>query len=86
MEKAWLGVDAGKESHWAHMLDASGTQLLSRRVENDEADLSNLINDALLLAEEVVWALWINPEAARHSCWHCCGSETRESSTSQASP
>ncbi len=57
MEKAWLGVDAGKESHWAHMLDASGTQLLSRRVENDEAELSKLIDDALLVAEEVVWAV-----------------------------
>jgi transposase len=57
MEKAWLGVDAGKESHWAHMLDASGTQLLSRKVENNEADLSKLIDDALLLAEEVVWAV-----------------------------
>src|SRR3712207_110043 len=57
MEKAWLGVDTGKESHWAHMLDASGTELLSRRVENDEADLSKLIDEALLLAEEVVWAV-----------------------------
>src|SRR5215204_95422 len=57
MDKAWAGVDAGKESHWAHMLDASGTELLSRRVENDEADLSKLIDDSLLLAEEVVWAV-----------------------------
>jgi len=57
MEKAWLGVDAGKESHWAHMLDTFGTVLLSRRVKNEEADLSNLIDDALLLAEEVVWAV-----------------------------
>jgi len=57
MEKAWLGVDAGKEAHWADMLDASGTVLLSRRVENEEADLSKLIDDALLLAEEVVWAV-----------------------------
>jgi transposase len=57
IEKAWLGVDAGKGSHWAYMLDASGTQLLSRRVENEETDLSKLIDDALLLAEEVVWAV-----------------------------
>jgi transposase len=57
VEKAWLGVDAGKESHWAHMLDASGTKLLSRKVENDEADLSKLIDEALSLAEEVVWAV-----------------------------
>jgi transposase len=57
MEKAWAGVDAGKEFHWAHVLDASGRELLSRKVENDEAGLSKLIDDALLLAEEVVWAV-----------------------------
>ena len=57
MEKAWLGVDAGKEFHWAHMLDASGQQLLSRKVENDEADISALIDEALSFAEEVDWAL-----------------------------
>jgi transposase len=57
MEKAWAGVDAGKEFHWAHVLDASGRELLSRKVENDEAGLSKLIEDALLLAEEVVWAV-----------------------------
>jgi transposase len=51
------GVDAGKESHWAHMLDASGTKLLSRKVENDEADLAKLIDEALSLAEEVLWAV-----------------------------
>ena len=53
----WIGIDAGKEFHWAHVLDARGTQLLSRRVENDEADLLKLIDEALSLAEEVVWAV-----------------------------
>ena len=57
MNKAWAGVDAGKEFHWAHVLDASGRELLSRKVQNDEADLLKLIDDALLLAEEVVWAV-----------------------------
>lgn len=57
MAKAWVGVDAGKESHWAHALDASGTELLSRRVENDEASLSDLIDEALRVAEELVWAI-----------------------------
>jgi transposase len=57
MEKAWAGVDAGKEFHWAHILDASGRELLSRKVENDEADISRLMDEALLLAEEIVWAL-----------------------------
>ena len=57
MEKAWAGVDAGKEFHWAYLLDASGRELLSRKVENDEADISRLIDEALWLAEEIVWAV-----------------------------
>lgn len=58
-DKAWVGVDAGKEFHWAHALDASGTELLSRRVDNDEASLSALIDEALSLTKEdlVVWAI-----------------------------
>jgi hypothetical protein len=32
MDKAWAGVDAGKEFHWAHVLDASGRELLFRKV------------------------------------------------------
>jgi transposase len=57
MDKAWAGVDAGKEFHWAHVLDASGRELLSRKVENDKADIARLIDEALSLAEEVLWAL-----------------------------
>jgi transposase len=57
MDKAWAGVDAGKEFHWAHVLDASGRELLSRRVENDEADILKLIGEALSLAKEIVWAV-----------------------------
>ena len=57
MNKAWVGVDVGKEFHWAHVLDASGRELLSRKVENDEADILELIDEALSSAEEVVWAV-----------------------------
>jgi hypothetical protein len=57
MEKAWAGVDAGKEFHWIQVLDASGRELLSRKVENDEADIARLIDEALSLAEEIVWAV-----------------------------
>ncbi len=57
MDKAWAGVDVGKEFHWAYVLDASGKELLSRRVENDEAELLKLIDEALALAEEVIWAV-----------------------------
>src|SRR5919107_2489344 len=57
MNKVWAGLDAGKEFHWAHVLDASGTELLSRKVENDEADLLALIDEVLSLADEIVWAV-----------------------------
>src|ERR687889_737560 len=57
MNKAWVGVDVGKEFHWAQVLDASGRQQLSRKVENDEADILELIDQALSSAEEVVWAV-----------------------------
>jgi len=57
MDRAWAGIDAGKEFHWAHLLDASGRKMLSRKVENDEADISEFIGEALSLAEEVVWAV-----------------------------
>jgi transposase len=57
MDKVWAGVDAGKEFHWAHVLDASGRELLSRKVENDEADILRLIDEALSFAEKIVWAV-----------------------------
>ena len=53
----WAGIDAGKEFHWACVLDASGEILISRRVENDEADLSGLIDEVLAISEEAIWAV-----------------------------
>jgi hypothetical protein len=53
----WVGIDVGKEFHWAHALDDSGRKLLSRRVENDEADLLELIDEVLSFAGEAVWAV-----------------------------
>jgi transposase len=57
MDRAWVGIDVGKEFHWAHVLDASGRELLSRKVGNDEADISKLIDETLSLAVEVLWAV-----------------------------
>jgi hypothetical protein len=37
-----VGIDAGKEFHWVHVLDASGSERLSRKLANDEADISEL--------------------------------------------
>jgi len=56
MNEAWAGIEAGKEFHWTHVLDVSGTELLSRKVENDEADIGRLIDEALSLAEGIIWA------------------------------
>jgi hypothetical protein len=55
--KAWVGVDAGKGSHWVVMLDAEGETLLSRRVDNREADLSSLIDEVLAFGLELTWAI-----------------------------
>jgi hypothetical protein len=52
MDKAWVGVDAGKEFHWVHVLDASGRELLSRKVQNDEADVLAPTEEALSFAKE----------------------------------
>ena len=57
MDKIWAGVEVGKEFHWAHVLNASGRELLSRKLENDEADIARLIDEALSFAGEIVWAL-----------------------------
>jgi transposase len=57
MDKAWAGVDVGKGFHWAHVLDVSGRELLSRRVENEEADILRLIDEALSFTEELLWAV-----------------------------
>ena len=38
MEEARASVDAGKGYHWVHVLDAPDSGLLSRKVENEEAD------------------------------------------------
>ena len=44
MHRAWVGIDVSKEFHWVHVLDTSGKELLSRKLENDEADISRLID------------------------------------------
>ncbi len=56
MGKVWVGVDAGKGFHWAVALGAEGEVLLSRRVENDEEDLSALLEEMLSFGLDVLWA------------------------------
>jgi Transposase len=57
VDKVWVGIDAGKEFHWVHVLDASGRELFSRKLENDETEISELVGKVVPLAKEVVWAV-----------------------------
>ncbi|MFI6173898.1 IS110 family transposase [Nocardia sp. NPDC051052] len=58
MRKLWAGVDVGKEFHWAWVVDAEGTRVLARRVENDESDVLALIAEIIGLgADEISWAV-----------------------------
>ena len=56
--KAWVGVDVGKGFHWAVVVDAEGEVLLSRKVDNNEADLSTLVDETLAISSgELCWAV-----------------------------
>lgn len=39
----WIGLDVGKEEHFADVLDDNGDPLFARSVSNDEADLDDLL-------------------------------------------
>ena len=62
----WAGIDAGKLDHHCVLIDASGERLLSRRVRNDEAALTALIDDVIALADGglVQWAIDLNAGGA----------------------
>jgi transposase len=47
LSRVWVGVDAGNEE---------GEVLISRKVHNDEADLSALLEEALSFGPDLVWA------------------------------
>lgn len=55
MAKIWIGVDIGKEFHWAVVIDGDEKRLLSRRVENTEADIGALISEVEALGGERRW-------------------------------
>ena len=53
---AWIGIDIGKNHHWACIVDAEGKKLSSTKVANDEAEIVALIATAGSQARQVVWA------------------------------
>jgi len=42
----WIGLDVGKEDHFADVLDDEGVSLFARSIANDEADLVALLEQA----------------------------------------
>ncbi|ANS62318.1 putative transposase [Streptomyces lincolnensis] len=57
MAAIWAGIDAGKTHHHCVVIDESGRRLLSRRVANDEPELTELLADVLALGDGVTWAI-----------------------------
>ena len=53
----WVGLDVGKEDHFAEVLDDDGARLLAQSVANDQAVLEELLTRA---AEHGVPALVID--------------------------
>ena len=66
MTAFWAGIDAGKSAHHCVLIDQSGTVLLSKRVENDEIVLLDLIATIAEIAagSEVCWATDLNAGGA----------------------
>lgn len=57
LEVAWVGVDVGKAHHWVVAADPEGQVVLSRKVANDQQEISRVVADAGALARRLIWAV-----------------------------
>jgi transposase len=66
MPAVWVGVDSGKRMHHCVVINRVGMVLLSRRVNNDETELLELIGAVVDLADgdQVCWATDLNAGGA----------------------
>ena len=66
MPAFWIGIDSGKRAHHCVIIDRAGTVLLSKRVENDENALLELMATVAEIAAggEVCWATDLNAGGA----------------------
>jgi len=66
MARIWAGIDSGKRTHHCVVMDETGRVLHSKRVENDETAILELMATVLDLADggEVVWATDLNSGGA----------------------
>ncbi|GAA4306344.1 IS110 family transposase [Actinomadura luteofluorescens] len=60
MERAWAGMDIGRQYHHVAVVDTEGERLLSRRVANDETALLEVIGQVMDVAGQVTWAIDLN--------------------------
>lgn len=58
--QVWAGVDAGKGHHWVAVVDQTGANLWSKKVDNDESAILTALGEILDLAERVHWAVDIS--------------------------
>ena len=66
MSAYWVGIDSGKREHHCVVIDQTGAVLLSKRVENDENVLLELIATVAEISagREVCWATDLNAGGA----------------------
>jgi transposase len=66
MSAVWAGIDSGKRAHHCVVIDQEGQTLLSRRVDNDETVLLELIAEVATIAaeREIVWTTDLNSGGA----------------------
>jgi transposase len=57
VEQGWVGIDAGKGHHHVVLIDGNGRPLLSRRVVNDELELTALIDVIRDRVRDLTWAI-----------------------------
>ena len=53
----WAGVDVGKEHHCVAVVDSAGTMVLSRKLANDEQQISNLVAEVDRMGGQVSWTV-----------------------------
>jgi hypothetical protein len=53
LDKAWAGIDIDKRHHWVCVVDQDGSQLLSVKVANDEAEITAVIGPVTGLAATI---------------------------------
>jgi Transposase len=65
-QRLWAGIDAGKTAHYCVVVDVDGQRMLSRRVDNDESVLVELIRTVTGLADggHLTWAIDLNAGGA----------------------